>query len=111
MKIKIEFVDPEANQKLDTVLALLQELKERMMTAFTDLNDLLTAIDTKTNEMGAEAQDISLRIDALLAQIAGGVNPAEAATLIASAQTELAKLNALGEGLTALAHDPANPIP
>ena len=108
MKIKISFVDEEANRKLDAILTFL---KETVMPMFEDISTLLTAMDTKTNEMAATAQAIAAKLDALIGQISAGLTPAQAASIQAAAQTELAKLTALGDGLTELAADPANPVP
>jgi peptidoglycan hydrolase CwlO-like protein len=88
------------NAKVDRILALLQDLKvqgEKMTGKIDDVNRLLTELDAATNSVAAE-------IDALKAQISGGLTAEEATGVVT-------RLATASDRLKALAADPANPVP
>jgi len=87
----------ECVEKLDAILLAIHKLEEKIMAAFEDITTLLTAIDTETNLIAA-------RIQSLIDQIGEGLTPAQAETIQIALQDEVAKL-------TALAANPADPIP
>lgn len=83
----------EVNEKLDQIL--LQG--EKLMSKATEINELVTAMNDATNEIASD-------LEALRAQIAGGLSAEEAADVVA-------KLDGLKARLVALGQDPADPVP
>ena len=84
----------------------LQEIQEIMLMEYTDITALLTDIDEATNAVAAKIDEEIATIAELQAQIAAG-------TPITHEQLDAlgAALTAEKDRLTALAADPANPIP
>ena len=84
----------------------LQEIQEIMLMEYTDILVLLTDIDMATNEVASTLGAQVAMIADLQAQIAAG-------TPITHEQLDAlgAALTAEKDRLTALAADPANPIP
>ncbi len=73
------------------------EQRKLTMALKDDVQKLIAAMNDATNAIAA-------RIDALKAQIAGGVTPEDATAITDALTAEVAKLQALGA-------DPANPVP
>lgn len=67
------------------------------MAISQQLADVLVALDTATNDIGA-------RIDALTAKIGTGMSQADVDSVVSSLQNEVTRLNGL-------AADPNNPVP
>jgi predicted nucleic acid-binding Zn-ribbon protein len=89
-----------ADAKLDEVLTRLIALQaqgERLMSKATDIQQLVTDINTATNEVASDLQR-------LRDQIAGGLSADEATTVVT-------QLDALKNRLTVLGQDPENPVP
>ena len=94
------------------------------MAQFSDISDLIKAIDAKTNELAAsDAQvasgitEVANDLEALRTQLAAGATPEQldqAATDLAALQQKLtghaatAQQNA--DALTAIGQDPSNPV-
>ena len=87
-------------QGQERVLSLLWSIRamgEQQMAISQDIKDLLKKIDAATN-------DVAARIQKLSDQLAGGVTPEAALEIQAGLQAEV-------DRLTAMATDPANPVP
>lgn len=90
----------EVLRKLGELAAMLLQLQRKVSTMATkqDFNDLVTAVNTATN-------NIATRIAALEAQIAAGGLTAE------QEQSVLQELGSVRTALEALGADPNNPVP
>jgi hypothetical protein len=90
----------EVLKKLGDLVAVVQQLQRGLskMATKQDFNDLVTAVNTATN-------NIATRIAALEAKIASGGLTAE------EEQSVLSELGSVRTALEALGADPDNPVP
>lgn len=89
-----------ADAKLDEIITRLKAIQAQgvsIMSKATDIQQLVTEIDTATNEVASDLQR-------LRDQIAGGLTAAEAEGVVT-------QLDALKNRLTVLGQDPENPVP
>lgn len=104
----ISFQLDQINQKLDTILK--KELE--IMSQFTDLEDLISAINDATNEQAGNVDKVAAKIDGLIAQIGvGALSADQVATVVAQLTAERDALIAQRDKLAAIGADPVNPIP
>ena len=97
-----------AHQKLDALLTQ----GARLMTQAQEITQILDDIDAKTNDSAAKLTEVNADIDDILAQLEGGVSPADADAIKARLQNTKNTLTAQAELLTAIAakHEtPAEP--
>lgn len=83
--------------QLDRIEDLLQQLLEGQDISMSQIDDVITALNTNTNAVAA-------RLDQMIAEIA-----ADKASTVSAAQ--LASLTAISDHLKTLGSDPAAPVP
>lgn len=104
--IRLTLEDPQAAARHAEVVASLAETRSLLESIMSAQADEFAAIDARfdelTNTLGADVTRISSEIDAVLAQLAGGLSADETVAALNSAQANVAALADVGARLTSI---------
>lgn len=93
------------------VIEQIAELKETIMAQFTNVQQLISAVNDKTNDLAADVGDCAARVAAiqqLLASSPTDQQLQDAATQLADVQS---RLSAADDALKQIGANPQNPLP
>lgn len=106
------------DEDVDEVLRRLHNLQgegRTMAGRIDDINALVEQINNRTNEIGSDVGSVAARIQALKDQIENqaenGLTPEQAQDVVTQLGAVADGLTPIADQLTALASDPANPVP
>jgi len=108
LKLRFDRIDL---QELLRYAKIQNERMEQLMALSQEMRDLITKLNTRTNEMSEDLGAVQTRIQMILDQIVGGISATEAAEIKAGLQAAVDSLDPVAASLDAMGKVVDNPIP